>query len=198
MVKTERKSNTRFYIAIALFLLAIITPVLVSIASGKSEQYWAMARPIPPGSKITIDDLKKIAGQIETGDNSYLTSLVSPIGAVTTRSFLTDELLDARYLSDSARSNLEEVSIAVATSDLPMATKIGDVVSIFQLYDAQNGEQSLPPVRVLNRAFISDLNRKGSNFGNTISVTLSLEESQVPVLLAASSRGRLVIVGKNG
>ena len=198
MAQAERKSNTRFRIAIALFLLAIITPFLLSIASSKSEQYWALARPIPHGSKISAEDLTKLAARIETGASSYLTSDVDPIGAVTTRSFLAGELLDARFLSDASNSNLEEVSIAIAASDIPMATALGDFVSIFQLHDSQNGEPALPPIRVLTRAFISDLNRKGSNFGNTITVTLALDEDQVPLLLAASSKGRLVVVGKNG
>jgi hypothetical protein len=198
MVAKENKSNTRFQIAIALFLLAIATPFLISVISSKSEQYWSIARPIAAGSKITREDLKEIAAKVDSSDHNYLSTHINPSGTITTRSFLVGELLDARYLSDSVPSNLEEVSIAIAASDIPMATQVGDFVAIFQLIDAENGEQALPPLRILSKAFISDLNRKGSNFGNTITLTLSLDESQVPILLAASSKGRLVIVGKNG
>lgn len=197
MTKKE-KPNTRFQIAIVLFLLAIITPLLISLTSGKSEQYWAIARPIPSGSQITLDDLKMIGMKLDTNGDDFLTSSTNPIGLVTTRSFLANELLDFRYLRDEVPSNLEEVSIAVASSDIPMKTKVGDFVSIFLLQDAQNGEAALPPIRILTGVFISDLDRKGSNFGNTISLTLSLNQESVPALLAASSKGRLVLVGKNG
>jgi hypothetical protein len=84
------------------------------------------------------------------------------------------------------------------SSDIPMASMVGDSVSIFQLLDAQNGEEAMAPKRILSGVFISDLDRKGSNFGNTITLTISLDQAQVPILLAASSKGRLVVVGKDG
>jgi hypothetical protein len=198
MVKIEKKSNTRFQIAIVLFILAITTPFLLSLASSKSEQYWVITRPIPAGSKITIEDIKEIGMRINTSDHDFLISSINLIGLVTTRSFLANEVVDVRYLRNAENSFLEEVSIAVASSDLPMKTKVGDYVSIFLLQDAKNGEPASPPIRILTGVFISDLDRKGSNFGNTISLTLSLNQESVPALLAASSKGRLVLVGKNG
>ena len=198
MVKIEKKSNTRFQIAIVLFILAITTPFLLSLASSKSEQYWAITRPIPAGSKITIEDIKEIGMRINTSDHDFLASSINLIGLVTTRSFLANEVVDVRYLRNAENSFLEEVSIAVASSDLPMKTKVGDYVSIFLLQDAKNGEPASLPIRILTGVFISDLDRKGSNFGNTISLTLSLNQESVPALLAASSKGRLVLVGKNG
>jgi hypothetical protein len=198
MVKLEKKSNTRFHIAIVLFLLAIATPLLLSVTASESEHYWAIARPVPSGSEISIDDLMKIGARVESNNHSYLTTEVNAIGSITTRSFLAGELIDVRFLTNSAQSNLEEVSIAIASSDIPMASKVGDYVSIFQLHDVQNGEEAVAPKRILSGVFISDLNRKGSNFGNTITLTISLDQSQVPILLAASSKGRLVVVGKDG
>ena len=197
MTKIE-KSNTRFQIAIALFVLAIITPILISLTSGKPEQYWAIAQPIPLGREITEDDLKKIGMSLGTNEHDFISSSTNPIGLVTTRSFLANEVLDARYLSDEAQSNLEEVSIAVASSDVPMKTKVGDYVTIYLLQDAQSGEAASSPIRILSGVFVSELDRKGSNFGNTISLTFSLDQESVPSLLAASSKGRLVLVGKNG
>jgi hypothetical protein len=198
MVKIEKKSNNRFQIAIALFILAIIAPFLMSLTSSRSEQYWVIARPIPSGSEITIDDVKSIAMRVDSNEHDLLLSSSNLIGLVTTRSFLANELVDVRYLRDARESMLEEVSVAVASSDIPMKTKVGDYVSIFLLQDAKNGEPASPPIRILSGVFISDLDRKGSNFGNTISLTLSLNEESVPALLAASSKGRLVLVGKNG
>ena len=198
MVKIEKKSNTRFQIAIVLFLLAIITPFLISLNSTKPEQYWAIARPIPLGSEITLDDLKKVGIRVDRGESDFLTADTNLVGLITTRSFLANEIVDVRYLRDTEQSMLEEVSIAVASTDIPIKTKVGDYVSIFLLQDAKNGEPVSPPVRILSGVFISELDRKGSNFGNTISLTLTLNQESVPALLAASSKGRLVLVGKNG
>lgn len=198
MSKSEKKSQIRFQIAVVLFLLAIITPLLVSMTSSKSERYWAIARPIPAGSKIAFDDIKEMEMHLDTNQHDFVTSTTNLIGMVTTRSFLANEAVDIRYFRDTAESSLEEVSIAVAANDIPMKTNVGDYVSIYLLQDAQNGEGASPPSRVLAGVFISELDRKGSNFGNTISVTLSLNQELVPRLLAASSQGRLVLVGKNG
>ena len=198
MVKIEKKSNTRFQIAIVLFVLAITTPFLFSLASSKSEQYWVIARPIPSGTEITMDDVKKIGMRVDSNEHDFLVSSTNLFGLLTTRSFFANEVVDVRYLRDAEQSLLEEVSIAVASSDIPMKTRVGDYVSIFLLQDARNGEPASLPIRILTGVFISDLDRKGSNFGNTISLTLSLNQESVPALLAASSKGRLVVVGKNG
>ena len=198
MVKIEKKSNTRFQIAIVLFVLAITTPFLFSLASSKSEQYWVIARPIPSGTEITMDDVKKIGMRVDSNEHDFLVSSTNLFGLLTTRSFFANEVVDVRYLRDAEQSLLEEVSIAVASSDIPMKTRVGDYVSIFLLQDARNGEPAWLPIRILTGVFISDLDRKGSNFGNTISLTLSLNQESVPALLAASSKGRLVVVGKNG
>ena len=198
MVKIEKKSNTRFQIAIVLFVLAITTPFLFSLASSKSEQYWVIARPIPSGTEITMDDVKKIGMRVDSNEHDFLVSSTNLFGLLTTRSFFANEVVDVRYLRDAEQSLLEEVSIAVALSDIPMKTRVGDYVSIFLLQDARNGEPASLPIRILTGVFISDLDRKGSNFGNTISLTLSLNQESVPALLAASSKGRLVVVGKNG
>ena len=117
---------------------------------------------------------------------------------VVKRSFLAGELVDVRYLSNTAQSTLEEVSIAIISSDIPMTTKAGDLVSIFLVPVTQNGVPDSLPARILSGVFLSELDRKSSNFGNTISITLSLDQEFVPKLLAASVKGRLVVVGKDG
>jgi hypothetical protein len=198
MAKSDKNSNSRFQIAVVLFLLAIITPFLISITSTRYEQYWAFARSIPSGSEITPDDLKQVGARLEGRDFGYLSAETNLIGSVINRSYLAGELVDARYLSDTAKSTLEEVSIAIASSDIPMTTQVGDFVSIYLLQDAQNGIAAFPPIRILSGVFVSGLDRKGSNFGNTISLTLRLDQSSVSTLLGASSRGRLVLVGKDG
>jgi hypothetical protein len=198
MVNKVKKSNTRFQFAIALFLLAIATPFLISIASSNSEQYWAISQPIPSGSEITSEDIKKVKIEMERNEDRYLTTETNLLGLVVKRSFLAGELVDVRYLSNTAQSTLEEVSIAIISSDIPMTTKAGDLVSIFLVPVTQNGVPDSLPVRILSGVFLSELDRKSSNFGNTISITLSLDQEFVPKLLAASVQGRLVVVGKDG
>lgn len=198
MSKISKKSSTRLNIAILFFTISILASLLLSIAGNSKIEYWVVARPLPVGIEITDADLEKVGLELNSNESNYLDSEVNLIGSVTLRPFLRGELLDARFLTRGEQIDYEKVSISLAASDIPISTAVGDLVSIFQLFDSRNGEPVQAPLRVLTKVFLSDLERKGSNFGNTLTVTLLLNQSQVPALLAASSQGRLVIVGAHG
>lgn len=198
MSKIAKKSSTRLNIAILFFTISILASLLLSMAGNSKTQYWVVARPLPVGIEITEADLQKVGLELNSNESNYLDSEVNLIGSVTLRPFLRGELIDARFLTRGEKIDYEKVSISLAASDIPISTAVGDFVSIFQLFDSRNGEPVKAPLRVLSKVFLSDLERKGSNFGNTLTVTLLLNQSQVPALLAASSQGRLVIVGAHG
>jgi hypothetical protein len=59
-------------------------------------------------------------------------------------------------------------------------------------------EKPLTPELVISGAFLNSINRKDSNFGSDISLTVSVENSEIFGLLRATASGRLVIVRSNG
>jgi hypothetical protein len=198
MSKIAKRSSTRLNIAIIFFTISILLSFLLSATGNAKSGYWAIARPIPIGVELTQADLQEVALELDSSESKYLSSEINLVGSVTLRPFLRGELIDSRFLTRGDSAEYEKVSISLAASDIPISTQVGDFVSIFQLFDSHNGEPARAPLRVLTEVFLSEIERKGSNFGNTLTVTLLLNQSQVPSLLAASSQGRLVIVGAHG
>lgn len=195
----NKDSNTRLYIAGALFLTSIAASFLFSYFSNTGAHYWVAAKAIPEGVQITAGDIESIKANLGSGIDGYISSNQSPIGSITVRRIVPGELLSLAALSEeSVNLNAESLAIPVRRSDLPESVAIGALVSIYQIHDSRNGEVSIPPVRVASGVFVSGISSKSANFGSDVSLTLTLARDEVPALLEASSSGRLVVVASHG
>jgi hypothetical protein len=54
------------------------------------------------------------------------------------------------------------------------------------------------PELAISGALLNSVNRKAGNFGSEISLTVSVQNSEIFALLKATASGRLVIVRSNG
>jgi hypothetical protein len=94
--------------------------------------------------------------------------------------------------------NRQQLSISVRSVDLPSSVEVGEVVTIFQLHDAKNGESREPPHHIASGVFIAAIDRKSSNFGGEVALTISVDRDAMGALLDATTSGRLVIVKSHG
>ena len=197
--KIEKKSNTRLIIATSLFFTSVLASFLISYASHQRGSYWVVTQPIPKGVQISASDIALQDANLSKGINGYLSSTSNPIGSITKRTMTAGELISRSSISDdSAELTSESISLAVRNSDLPSSTSPGDLVALFQVHDSRNGEATSAPERIESGVFISEISRKGSNFGSDVTLTISLNRDDVAKVLAATTSGRIVVVSSHG
>jgi hypothetical protein len=195
----EKKSNTRLIVAGALFATSIIASLLISYISSSGGKYWILNRALPRGVQITSADISLAKVSLGRGVQGYISSTLNPIGATTVRNLAAGALLNTSDLSESGDGlDSESLSIAVRAADLPSSISIGDLVSLYQVFDARNGEEVAAPQRVISGVFIKEIAQKGANFGGDVALTITVRGDDVPTVLAATSSGRIVVVSSGG
>jgi hypothetical protein len=195
----DKKSHTRLLVAGALFLTSIAASLLIAYISSIGGKYWVLNRPLPKGVQIEATDISLAKATLGRGAQGYLTSSINPIGSITLRNLSMGALLNVSDLSNSGEAlDSESLSIAVRAADLPSTVNVGEIVSLYQVFDARNGEVVPLPVRVISGVFIKEISQKGANFGGDLALTITIRRDEVPTLLAATSSGRLVVVASRG
>jgi hypothetical protein len=195
----ENKSQSRLIIATALFALSILASFLISYTSNLGDQYWVLLHPVARGVQISNGDVALVKAKLDPNMKGYLRDFDNPIGSVTTRNVTAGRFLSLEDISENvALLQSENVSISLRASDIPGSVRVGDLISLFQVHDARNGEPTIEPMRVLSGAYVFEISRKSANFASDLSVTLTLNRDDVPLLLSATSSGRLVVVSSHG
>lgn len=196
---TSKGSNSRLIIAGSLFITSIAASFLISFLSHTGSQYWSLSRPLPQGVKIGINDLTAVTATLDKGLRGYISTSQPVVGSVTKRSMQAGEILRSDAISNESGGLLiESLSLLIRTADIPSSTVPGDLVTLYQIHDARNGEDIAPPTTILSGVFIQDIERKSANFGSDLSITISLHRDDVGTVLAATSSGRIVVVPAHG
>ena len=194
-----KKSEKRMAIAITLFLASITTSFAFAFLSHQGSAYWVVTSPLPKGVAITRDDVEVSRMKLSRATDGYIQSNLNPIGVITKRSFASGELLLRSAITDSPdQLSAERLSLSLRSVDIPASIVPGDLVTIYQLHDARNGEEAIEPQLILSSLFLVSIEGRKGNFSGDVSVTISSDRKDIPTLLAATTSGRLVIVATSG
>ena len=197
-MSAKKVHSPRFAISIVLFIAALVASFLMSLAANQKERYWVVNNPIAAGSEVRIQDLAQIEVTLGNSGGKYLPATINPAQSISLRRLLPGELILIQSLARPGESEInDEISISLRSVDIPIGVVTGSLVNIYQLFDAKNGEVAIEPLLILRSAQVSSLDRKGSNFGGEVALTISASPRDTERVLAASTSGRLVAVQTN-
>mgnify|MGYP000370222407 CR=1 FL=1 len=195
----KRNSHARLILAATLCGATLLASFAMSMAANQREKYWMVLHPIAAGTQIEASDLGLQSVVLGSSEGNYLPAATNPIGSITRRQLSSGELLEGNSITDDSSAMVnQQVSISARIVDIPAALTVGEVVSIYQVHDAKNGETASPARHVLGGVFVTSFDRKGNNFGGEAALTLSINRELIPELLDATTSGRLVIVRAHG
>ena len=199
MTTKRNQSSTRLIIAISLFAAALISAVALTALGNQRERYWVAAQSIAPGMKINESDLSSVDVALGANAQRYLSGNSSPVGVIATRSISEGELLPLSALEDSGEvSGYEQVPLTVRGGDIPGDINVGEAINIYWVPEPMGVEIVRAPMLVKGNIFLQSIDRKGTNFGNDLGITVLARSSDVLGLLASTINGRLVIVRSRG
>ena len=195
----KRNSHTRLILAATLCGATLLASFAMSVAANQKEKYWVVLRPIAAGTQIEAADLGLESVVLGSSEGNYLPAALNPIGSITRRALSSGELLEGNSITDDSSAMVNrQISISVRSVDIPAGLTVGEMISIYQLHDAKNGQAALAPEFVQGGVFVSALDRKGNNFGGEAALTVSINRESISELLNATTSGRLVIVRAHG
>ena len=195
----KRNSHTRLILAATLCGATLLASFAMSVAANQKEKYWVVLRPIAAGTQIEAADLGLESVVLGSSEGNYLPAALNPIGSITRRALSSGELLGGNSITDDSSAMVNrQISISVRSVDIPAGLTVGEMISIYQLHDAKNGQAALAPEFVQGGVFVSALDRKGNNFGGEAALTVSINRESISEILNATTSGRLVIVRAHG
>jgi hypothetical protein len=199
MNNVKKASQTRLVVAIALFAAAVISAMALTALGNRSDTYWVARHSLIPGSQILEGDVSQVQVALGQISADYFSKDSDVIGSYALRAIAKNELISVSSVSDMPRgAKSGQVPISIHGSDLPSDIEIGEKLDIYWVPEAMGIQKAEPSTLVISGAFLNSINRKASNFGNDISLTVSVTNSEIFSLLQATSSGRLVIVRANG
>ena len=191
--------QTRIVIAVSLLIAALISSIAITTIGNTSSQYWVASRAISPGEVITNTDVTRSSASLKNSSELYLSDEINPVGKIATRSIGTAELIAQSAISEVTSDNSAEiVPLHLSNSDIPSDSQVGEEIAIYWVPESMGSQIVTEPQRVLRGIYLRSIDKKNSNFGNDVAITVSVPPSQVISLLSATSTGRLVVVRARG
>ena len=199
MSTTKSKTQTRVLIAAALLVVSILSSVLISVISNQKQSFWIANRELTPGQQIAASDISKVQVNISAISNNYLAAEVNPIGSIVINRIQRTSLIATQSISSQNEAiNSAEVSLNIRAIDLPTSVLAGDRISIYLLEDAEAGAFPSEPELILSDIYLGSIERKSSNFGSEVAISIAIGREEIAEVLRATTYGRLVVVKLNG
>lgn len=199
MSTKKSKVSARIFIALALLIASLLSSFLITTLANKEQSYWIANRELSPGQQISIGDISEAKINAGVISANYLSTDLDLVGSIVLDRIYTNTLIAKSSISDNlALVNSAEISLNIRAVDLPNSLVAGDRASIYLVEDAEPGSFPSDPELIISDIYLGAIERKESNFGADVAITVAVGRSEVLDILRATTFGRLVVVKLNG
>jgi hypothetical protein len=198
MRKPPSSSRSRMPLAISLIIASFISAFFLANFSQSTKQYWVATIDLQSGHQISNGDVSLVDMDLSASSMIYLSKNLDPRGQVVTKNVVAGEVMAINSVSSTAKTMASSaVPLSIRSVDLAAGIYVGALVDIYWVIDNLNGELPQDPILILGSVPIISADVKNKNFGTDAAITVSVEQTQVLRLLAATTSGRLVVISSN-
>ena len=198
MRKPPSSSRSRMPLAISLIIASFISAFFLANFSQSTKQYWVATIDLQSGHQISTGDVSLVDMDLSASSMIYLSKDLDPREQVVTKNVVAGEVMAINSVSSTAKTMASSaVPLSIRSVDLATGIYVGALVDIYWVIDNLNGELPQDPILILGSVPIISADVKNKNFGTDAAITVSVEQTQVLRLLAATTSGRLVVISSN-
>ena len=198
MRKPPTSNRSRMPLAISLIVASFISAFFLASFSQNTEQYWVATVDLQSGHQISTGDVSLRDLNLSESSIIYLSKDLDPLGQVVINNVVAGEVIAISSVSSTAKTMASSaVPLSIRSVDLAAGIYVGALVDIYWVIDSLNGDLPEDPILILGSVPIISADIKNKNFGTDAAITVSVEQTQVLRLLAATTSGRLVVISSN-
>jgi hypothetical protein len=183
-----------------LIAASFISALVISNSSSRMITVWGAAVDLEKGEVITAEDVVISKVLLPSNAANYIDGQVSIIGSSVVRAIGAEELIPAYAVSEQIDEQLQQVPIAISTSQVPKDIGSGQRVDIYGITKSELRSQNLESGRYKSRLIASDLvidqvDNQANTLGGDLVITLLVPRTIIPNLIEDMGNYNFILVG---
>jgi len=183
-----------------LIAASFISALVISNSSSRMITVWSAAVDLGEGEVITAEDVVISKVLLPSNAANYIDGQVSIIGSSVVRAIGAEELIPAYAVSEQIDEQLQQVPIAISTSQVPKDIGSGQRVDIYGITKSELRSQNLESGRYKSRLIASDLvidqvDNQANTLGGDLVITLLVPRTIIPNLIEDMGNYDFILVG---
>jgi hypothetical protein len=183
-----------------LIAASFISALVISNSSSRMITVWGAAVDLEKGEVITAEDVVISKVLLPSNAANYIDGQVSIIGSSVVRAIGAEELIPAYAVSEQIDEQLQQVPIAISTSQVPKDIGSGQRVDIYGITKSELRSQNFESGRYKSRLIASDLvidqvDNQANTLGGDLVITLLVPRTIIPNLIEDMGNYDFILVG---
>ena len=183
---------------IALIVISIFAAAALIRASDQTELYWVTTKEIPPGERLTTEDIALARLYLPGREGIYYRADESIAGMIARNPISHGEAIARNDITDQSDNILWRlVSLDLARADIPISVAEGSIVDLYRLIDTSRVVTSIAQSEITELVLTSvvvDGVIAGGALSDRTQLIVRVRLPEVRMLLDAYSEGPLLVV----